>query len=129
MMLLALRRNALEDHVLTDKVDDIAYWYHYDGIVLTWMLGTLSIKLQEIIHEPSETAWQAWLAIKAQFLDNHESCVLQLDKWFHSFRQGTLSISDYYRKMNGMADELLSLGNEMPDRHLVLQLLRGLSKK
>jgi hypothetical protein len=70
MMLPALHCNALDDHVLTDKIDDIAYWYHYDGIVLTWMLGTLSIELQEIICEPSETAWQAWLAIKTQFLDN-----------------------------------------------------------
>jgi hypothetical protein len=41
MMLLALRRYALDDHVLTDKIEDTAYWYHYDGIVLTWMLVTL----------------------------------------------------------------------------------------
>jgi hypothetical protein len=31
--------------------------------------------------------------------------------------------------MKGMADELCSLGEELPDRHLVLQLLCGLSKK
>jgi hypothetical protein len=27
-MLLTLRYYTLNDHVLTDKIDDIAYWYH-----------------------------------------------------------------------------------------------------
>jgi hypothetical protein len=40
------------------------YCYLYDGIVLTWMLGTLSVELQEIVREPSETTRQAWLAIE-----------------------------------------------------------------
>jgi hypothetical protein len=41
--------------VHTDKIDDTAYWYHYDRIALTWMLWTLSIELQEIVREPLET--------------------------------------------------------------------------
>jgi hypothetical protein len=45
MLLLTLRCYALDDHVLTDKIDVTAYWYHYDGIMLMWMLGTLSIEL------------------------------------------------------------------------------------
>jgi hypothetical protein len=56
MMLLTLRRYALDNHVLTDKIDITTFWYHYDGIVLTWMLDTLSVELQEIIREPLETA-------------------------------------------------------------------------
>jgi hypothetical protein len=53
MMLPALRRYALDDHVLINKIDDTTYWYHV--IVLTWMLGILSVELQEIVREPSET--------------------------------------------------------------------------
>jgi hypothetical protein len=66
-------------------IDDHVYWYHYDGIMLTWMLGTLSVELQEIVHKPSETARRAWLAIEAQFLDNHESRILRLDERFCAF--------------------------------------------
>jgi hypothetical protein len=51
MMLHALRHYALDNHILTDKIDDTAYRYPYDGIMLTWMLGTLSVKLQEIVRE------------------------------------------------------------------------------
>jgi hypothetical protein len=48
---------------------------------------------------------------------------------FHPFRQGNFSINDYSCKMKGMANKIRSLGEELSDRHLVLQLLRGLSKK
>jgi hypothetical protein len=53
MMLLALCRYTLNDNILTNKITEIAYWYHYNRIVLTWMLATLSVELQEIIREPS----------------------------------------------------------------------------
>jgi hypothetical protein len=44
--------------------------------MVTWILGTLSPELHEIVREPTETARQAWLMIKAQFLRNIESRVL-----------------------------------------------------
>jgi hypothetical protein len=47
--------------------------------MVTWIIGTLSPKLHEIIREPTKTAHQAWLATEAQFLGNIESLVLQLD--------------------------------------------------
>jgi hypothetical protein len=110
----ALRCYALDNHVFTDKINDTLYWYQYNGIVLTWMLGTLSVELQEIVHEPSEIAYRAWLAIEAQFLDNHESRALQLDEHFCAFNYGALSISYYYRKMKGMMNKLRSLGKGLP---------------
>jgi hypothetical protein len=57
-----------------------------DSIVVTWILGTLSLELHDIVREPTETARQAWLAIKAQFLDTSESRVLQLNARFHAFK-------------------------------------------
>jgi hypothetical protein len=57
MMLLALCLYTLDDHILTDKIDDTTYWYHYVRIVLTCILDTLFVNLHEIICEPSETAW------------------------------------------------------------------------
>jgi hypothetical protein len=57
-----------------------------------------------------ETARLAWLTIEAQFLSNHESCILQLDARFCIFKQGDLSVSDYYRRIKGMADDLRALG-------------------
>jgi hypothetical protein len=42
LMLLTLRRYALNDHVLSDVADPSVYWARLDSIVMTWILGTLS---------------------------------------------------------------------------------------
>jgi hypothetical protein len=97
--------------------------------MVTRILGTLSPKLYEIVQEPMETACHAWLTIEAQFLGNHESCVLQLDTKFHIFKQGDLSVSDYCRRMKGMADDLRVLGETIIDHHLVFNLLQDLNKR
>jgi hypothetical protein len=129
LVLLTLRCYALNDHVLSDVADPSVYWARLDNIVVTWILGTLSPELHEIVREPTETARQAWLAIEAQFLGNSESRVLQLDARFRVFKQGDLSVHDYCRRMKGMADDLRALGETVTDRHLVLNLLQGLNKK
>jgi hypothetical protein len=54
-MLLTLCHYALDDHVLSVVVDSFIYWDRLDNIVMTWILGTLSPELHEIIQEPTET--------------------------------------------------------------------------
>jgi hypothetical protein len=91
LMLLTLHRYAFDDHVLSDVADPSIYWARLDNIMVTWIIGTLSPELHEIIREPTETARQAWLTIEAQFLGNSESRVLQLDARFRAFKQGVTS--------------------------------------
>jgi hypothetical protein len=95
LVLLTLHRYALNDHILSDVIDPSIYWARLDNIVVTWILGTLSPELHEIIRELMETTCQAWLMIEAQFLGNSASRVLQLNARFYAFKQGDLSISDY----------------------------------
>jgi hypothetical protein len=129
LVLLTLRRYALNYHVLSDIANPSVYWARQDNIVVSWILDTLSPELHEIVREPMETARQAWLVIEAQFLNNSESCVLQLDARFRTFKQGDLSINDFCHRMKGMADDLRALGETVTDRHLVLNLLQGLNKR
>jgi hypothetical protein len=53
LMLLTLHCYALDDHVLSDVVDTSTYWATLDNIVLTWILGTLSVELHEIVSCPA----------------------------------------------------------------------------
>jgi hypothetical protein len=62
-MLLTLHRYTLDDDILSNVTDSSIYWARLDSIVMTWILGTLSSELHEIIQEPSETARQVWLVI------------------------------------------------------------------
>jgi hypothetical protein len=128
-VLLTLHLYALDGHILSDVANPSVYWARLDNIVVTWILGTFSPELHEIVREPTETARQAWLVIESQFLGNSESHVLQLDARFCAFNQGDLSISDYCRHMKGMTVDLRALGETITDCHVVLNLLQDMNKR
>jgi hypothetical protein len=129
LILLTLRRYALDDHVLSNVVDLSIYWARLDSLLVTWILGTLSPELHEIIQELMKTARQAWRAIEAQFLSICVALVLQLKTKFHDFKQGDLSITVYCHRMKGMVDDLHALGETVTDRHLILNLLQSQNKR
>ena len=65
---------SLEGHVLSDvHVRGHPHWGRMDCVVHSWLLGTISTDLVEIVVERSAIACATWLAIKTQFLDNRET--------------------------------------------------------
>lgn len=129
LVLLTLGRYSLADHVTSDAAfpDDPA-WHRMDCVVLSWIYGTVSPELMEVVRVRGNTARTAWLDIEHQFLSNCETRVY-LDAEFRTFMQGDLSVTDYCRKMKSMADALADLGEYIPNHTLVLNVLRGLSGK
>ena len=130
LFLITLGKYALSDHVLADAVyPDVPSWLRMDCLVLSWLFGTISAELHEIVYSPASTARHVWLALEQQFIGNKETRALYLDAEFRNFAQGDLSISDYCRKLKAMADALGDLGEPVHDRTLVLSVLRGLNAK
>ena len=89
-VLLALCRYALDDHILLDtpvEAQDLV-WLCLDSVALSWIFGTISLDLQDIVRTHGGTARQAWLALEGQFLGNAEFRALQLDATFRTFQQG-----------------------------------------
>jgi hypothetical protein len=129
-LLLIHRRYALDEHVLFDPtgVAPTAAWVRLDSIVLTWIVGTISVDLHSLLRNLPH-ARAVWLAIEGQFMGNAEARALRLDAAFRTFIQGDLSVSAYYRKMKTMADSLGDLGCPVEDRILVLNVLRGLGNR
>jgi hypothetical protein len=60
-VLLALHRYALNDHVLSDTpaVARILQWMSHDSIAISWIFGTISLDLQDIVRTPDGTAHEA----------------------------------------------------------------------
>jgi hypothetical protein len=114
---------AMPTMTTSDIVDSSTYWARLGNIVVTWILGTLSLEHHEIVQKPTEIAHQAWLTCEAQFFGNCESRILQLGVKFHVFKQGDLSVSDYCHEMKGMVDDVHALGETITDRHLVFNIL------
>ncbi|XP_066360927.1 uncharacterized protein [Miscanthus floridulus] len=127
LVLLTLRRYALDDHVLVDASVAVQTpsWLRLDSVVLSWIIGTISLDLHDLVRNSAD-ARRAWLALEGQFLGNAEARALRLDASFRTFVQGDLSVGDFCRRMKSMADSLGDLGWPVEDRILVLNVLRGL---
>jgi len=122
LVLLTLERYALDDYVTSDAAPAASpAWQRMDSVVLSWSFGTITIEFQDIVRERGSTTRWILLAIE-QFLGNRNAA-------FRAFIQGDLNVNDYCRKMKSMADSLRDLGEPVPDRTLVLNLLRGLNKR
>jgi hypothetical protein len=111
MVLLTLRHYTLDDHVLVDASTAVQTpsWLRLDSIVLSWILGTISLDLHDLVRNTTD-ARQAWLALEAQFLGNAEARALRLDASFRTFVQGDLAVGEFCHKMKTMADSLSDLG-------------------
>ena len=124
-----LRRYALADHVLSAVPDPSEDWLLMDEVVLSWIHGTLTAELQDIVHVPDATAHRIWGALEAQFLGHRQTRILYLETAFRQLAQGDLSVDEYCRQMKTMADTLRTLGAPITDESLVLNLLHGLSPR
>jgi hypothetical protein len=129
LMEQALQRYALIKHITDDNPSNDPGWIRMDSVVLNWISNSISMDLHQVIQERDCTMHHLWLAIENQFLGNREQRTLQLDTAFHNFVQGDLSVSEYYRKFNTMADGLADLGSPVEDRILVLNILQRLNQR
>ena len=58
----------------------------------------------------NDTNHWIWGALEAQFLGNRQTRILYLEIAFRQLAQGDLSVDDYCRQMNTMANTLRTLG-------------------
>ena len=89
-VLLALRRYAIDDHVLLDtpiEARDMV-WLRLDSVAMSWIFGTISLDLQDLVRTHGGTARQAWLALEGQFLGNAESRALAARRQLPHLRTG-----------------------------------------
>jgi hypothetical protein len=93
---------------------------------MSWISGTISLDLQDIVQTPDPTARVMWLSLEAQFIGNAQTRALQLDVELRTLEQGDLSVSDYCRKMKSTTDGLRDLSFTVPKHILILNVLRGL---
>jgi hypothetical protein len=63
-VLQTLRRYALADHVLSAVPDPSEDWLLMDEVVLSWIHGTLTTELQDIVRVPNDTAHRIWGALR-----------------------------------------------------------------
>jgi hypothetical protein len=96
-----------------------------DSVVLSWLHGTITIELQDIIRNQADTARQAWLTLKDNSSGTRRLGHSTSTPSFTSSLRGALC-GEYCRHMKGMANSLRDLGESVDNGTLVLNLLCGL---
>jgi hypothetical protein len=128
-LLLTLGKFSLQDHVHLDAPVSSPDWDRMDCVVKSWILGSLTDDLAEIISSQGGTARDTWLAVESQFLGNREMRAIQLETRFRNFIQGDLSIAKYCRRLKKMTDDLDALRVVVTDCTLVLNVICGLNER
>lgn len=127
--LLTLGKFSLQNHIHLDTPVLSPDWTRMDCVLKSWILGTLADDLAEEFSSQGSTAREAWLTVESQILGNREARTIQLETKFRRFVQGDLSITEYCRHLNKMADDLGALGEIITERTLVLNVIRGLIER
>jgi hypothetical protein len=100
-----------------------------DFVVHSWIYRTISNDLVETVLQPGAYARIIWLTVESQFLSNREQCALLFGTEFCTFVEADLSITEYYQRLKTMADALGGFSEDVFDRTLILNVIRGLNEK
>jgi hypothetical protein len=79
-VLLVVDMYSLDSHILDDApAPTIPDWAHMDCVLKSWISGSISPELVEMVMQRGATARAAWLALENQFLGNQDTRALHLD--------------------------------------------------
>jgi hypothetical protein len=107
--------------------DRTAEWIRDDYVVHSWLYGSISDEILDIIMAEEQTAQEAWTLITNLFLDNHMTRAIYLEAEFCSFVQGDLSVMAYCHRLKALSNGLRDIGTPVTDQTLILNCLRGLN--
>ncbi|KAL7606224.1 hypothetical protein Lser_V15G20208 [Lactuca serriola] len=102
-------------------------WFTLDSVVKTWLYGTLTQSLLNMILTKNSTSHTVWLSLENLFRDNKDARAIELDSELRSMTLGDISIAQYCQRMKSISDLLANIDNPIPEKTLVAHLLNGLS--
>nr|BAK00361.1 predicted protein [Hordeum vulgare subsp. vulgare] len=116
-------------NTVTAEADRTPDWTREDYVVRSWLYGSISDEILDIIMAEDQTAQEAWTLITNLFLDNQMTRAVYLEAEFRGLVQGDLSVTAYCHRLKALSDALGDVGTPISDQTLVLNCLRGLNAR
>jgi hypothetical protein len=129
LVTVLLGKYELSNHVLVETPEDnpTTEWNREDFIVRSWLYGSISEEILDIIMAENQTAHDVYMLIRNLFLDNQMTLAIHLEAEFRALIQGNLSITAYCHHLKSLSDALRDVGQPISDHTLVLTCLRSLN--
>ncbi|KAI3780426.1 hypothetical protein L2E82_10407 [Cichorium intybus] len=118
-----------KDKATAEYAAAMTSWLRMDSIVKSWLYGTLSTSLLNMIFKKQATAFEVWENLEKVFRDNKASKVIQLDRELRTISLRNSSITDYCNKIKSLADRLEHMDATVPETNLVAYMINGLPQK
>ena len=111
----------------TNQTDE--EWGKLDSLVKLWIFGTISKPLLQRVLKKNSSASHVWKMLKDIFHDNKSARAMQLDNDLRNIELGNLSITEYFHKINRLADLLANIEAPVDEKNLVAYAINGLGDK
>jgi len=108
---------------------DYESWVAKDQTVLSFLLTSLSKEISAQVPTTVVTTKQAWDAIEAMFASQSRAHIISTRMALANASKGTSSISEFFVKMKGYADEMAAAGRKLEDEELISYILSGLDRE
>ncbi|PWA49408.1 hypothetical protein CTI12_AA482030 [Artemisia annua] len=104
-------------------------WKKVDSLVKVWLYGTLSTSLLQTVLKKNATAASVWKSLKELFHDKKEARALELENELRSMDLGSMSISEYFKRIKVISDLLANIDSPIEEKTLVMYAINGLDDK
>lgn len=101
------------------------HWIREDQLLLSWLLSSISPSLLSQVVRCKTTS-EVWHLLEMFFVSRSRSRMLQLKVQLQTTKKGSLSIADYFAKMQSFVDDLALGGYYVNNDELVMCILTGL---
>lgn len=109
-----------EDPVPNPEYDP---WMAKDQVVLSFLLTSLSKEILAQVPTTMASAKEVWAAIEGMFASQSCARVIARRMALATVSKGASTVSEYFMKMKGFAEDMASVGKKLEDDELVLYIL------
>ncbi|KAL5811844.1 hypothetical protein ACOSQ3_026794 [Xanthoceras sorbifolium] len=100
-------------------------WKKSDQILLCWFLSTISPSVLGQVTQ-CKTAIEAWSKLKRVYSQQSMAKILQLRQQLQTTKKRSDSMADFILKIKNIGDLLLTVGEELNEKDLLLSLMGGI---
>nr|GEU99857.1 hypothetical protein [Tanacetum cinerariifolium] len=121
--------HGLLDGMFISTSDNASDWKKLDSLVKVWIYGTISTPLLQTVLKKNVEAKDVWKSLADLFHNNKEARSMELHEQLRYLELGSLSISEYFKKIKVIFDLLSNIESFVSEKNLIMYAVNGLAEK